>query len=114
VVTKLSHENLVFVFDYGLVKGQGYLAMEFVEGKTLTDLWNRCAQRSVGFPLGISLFVVSELCAGLGYAHRDGRLRLVHRGRLTLQRDALLHRRGEADRLRPGQVEEQDRRPPPA
>ena len=53
--------------------------MEFVEGKTLTELWNRCAMRGVGFPVGTSLFIVSELCAGLGYAHRTGDLRLVHR-----------------------------------
>jgi eukaryotic-like serine/threonine-protein kinase len=79
VVTRLSHENLVFVFDYGVVKNQGYLAMEFVEGKTLTELWNRCALRGVGFPVGISLHIVGELCAGLGYAHRTGDLSLVHR-----------------------------------
>ena len=79
IVTKLSHENLVFVFDYGVVGTQGYLAMEFVEGKTLTELWNRCALRAIGFPVGLSLFIVSELCAGLGYAHRTGDLRLVHR-----------------------------------
>jgi eukaryotic-like serine/threonine-protein kinase len=79
VVTKLSHENLVFVFDYGVVSGQGYLAMEFLEGKTLTELWNRCAQRGVGFPIGTSLFLVSELCAGLGYAHRARDMKLVHR-----------------------------------
>jgi serine/threonine protein kinase len=79
VVTKLSHENLVFVFDYGVVSGQGYLAMEFLEGKSLTELWNRCAQRGVGFPIGTSLFIVSELCAGLGYAHRARDMQLVHR-----------------------------------
>jgi eukaryotic-like serine/threonine-protein kinase len=79
VVTKLSHENLVFVFDYGLVRNQGYLAMEFVQGKTLTELWNRCAHTGIGFPVGVSLFLVSELVAGLGYAHGLGDLRLVHR-----------------------------------
>ena len=79
VVTKLSQENLVFVFDYGVVGQQGYLAMEFVQGRTLTELWNRCARRTVGFPLGISLFIVSELCTGLGYAHSTADLRLVHR-----------------------------------
>jgi serine/threonine protein kinase len=79
VVTKLTHDNLVYVFDFGVVSGQGYLAMEFVEGKTLTEVWNRCAMRGVGFPVGLSLFAASELCSGLGYAHRAGDLRLVHR-----------------------------------
>ena len=79
VVTKLTHDNLVYVFDFGVVSGQGYLAMEYVEGKTLTEVWNRCAMRGVGFPVGLSLFAASELCSGLGYAHRAGDLRLVHR-----------------------------------
>ncbi|HEY0706641.1 MAG TPA: serine/threonine-protein kinase, partial [Polyangia bacterium] len=79
VVTKLTHDNLVYVFDFGVVAGQGYLAMEFVEGKTLTEVWNRCAMRAVGFPIGLSLFAASELCSGLGYAHRAGDLHLVHR-----------------------------------
>jgi serine/threonine protein kinase len=79
VVTKLSHENLVFVFDFGIVKRQGYLAMEYVQGKTLTEVWNRCALRAVPFPIGVSLFFIGELTAGLGYAHGLQGLNLVHR-----------------------------------
>jgi eukaryotic-like serine/threonine-protein kinase len=79
VVTQLSHENLVYVFDFGIVDRKGYLAMEYVAGKTLTELWNRCAQRRVGFPTGVSLFLAGELLAALAYAHRAGGLSLVHR-----------------------------------
>ncbi len=79
IVTRLSHENLVYVFDFGLVRSRGYLAMEYVAGKTLTETWNRCAARGVAFPFGVSLLLVSELTAGLGYAHRLGGLDLVHR-----------------------------------
>lgn len=79
VVTKLSHENLVYVFDFGVVGEQGYLAMEYLRGKTLAELWNRCAIRKVGFPLSVSLHVVSEIAAGLAYAHGLERFDLVHR-----------------------------------
>ncbi len=80
VVTRLTHENLVYVFDYGVAQGaQGYLAMEFVEGRTLTEVWNRCAKRGVGFPFGVSMYLISELVAGLAYAHRTGDMGLVHR-----------------------------------
>src|SRR5687767_3994994 len=54
VVTQLSHENLVYVFDFGIVDRQGYLAMEYVAGKPLTEIWNRCAARRVGFPSGVA------------------------------------------------------------
>ncbi len=79
VVTKLSHENLVFVFDFGIVKRQGYLAMEYVPGKTLTEVWNRCAVRSLAFPQGVSLFLVGELASALGYAHGLQGMHLIHR-----------------------------------
>ncbi len=79
VVTKLSQENLVYVFDFGIQDRQGYLAMEYVPGKTLTEVWNRCAHMRVGFPSGVALYLISELLAGVGYAHRLEGLNLVHR-----------------------------------
>ncbi len=96
VVTKLSHENLVYVFDFGLFpahtaanktaeQGPGsggdsaYLAMEYLRGKTLTEMWNRCALKRVGVPVGVSLYIVAEIAAGLGYAHTLPDVSLVHR-----------------------------------
>ncbi len=79
LVTQLSHDGLVYVFDFGVVNRRGYLAMEYVAGKTLTEVWNRCAEEKVGLPTGLVLYLVSELVAALGYAHRAGGLALVHR-----------------------------------
>jgi serine/threonine protein kinase len=79
LVTQLTHENLVYVFDFGIADRKGYLAMEYVPGKTLTEVWNRCAANKVGFPTSVALFLISELTAALGYAHRAGSLALVHR-----------------------------------
>src|SRR3954471_18290710 len=79
VVTQLTHENLVYVFDFGIVDRKGYLAMEYVPGKTLTEVWNRCAQRRIGFPTGVSLFLAGEVLSALAYAHKAGGLGLVHR-----------------------------------
>jgi len=79
VVTQLTHENLVYVFDFGIADRKGYLAMEYVPGKTLTEVWNRCASNKVGFPTGVALFIINELVHALGYAHKTGNLSLVHR-----------------------------------
>lgn len=79
VVTKLSHENLVYVFDFGVQDRQGYLAMEYVQGKTFTEAWNRCAVKHTGFPTGVAIYLIGELVAALGYAHRLDNLNLVHR-----------------------------------
>jgi serine/threonine protein kinase len=79
VVVKLSHGNLIPVFDAGQVDGELFLAMDFVEGKDLRAVWNRCAHKGVAFPVDVAVFLIKELCRGLGYAHSFGDLRLVHR-----------------------------------
>jgi eukaryotic-like serine/threonine-protein kinase len=79
VVVRLSHGNLVGVFDAGQVKGEIYLAMDFIEGKDLRAVWNRCAQKGVAFPLPVAVHIVKELVRGLGYAHSFEGLKLVHR-----------------------------------
>jgi serine/threonine-protein kinase len=79
VVTKLSHENLVYVFDFGIHERQGYLAMEYVQGKSITETWNRCAARRDGFPIGMSIYYIAELVSALWYASNVDGLGLVHR-----------------------------------
>jgi serine/threonine protein kinase len=79
VVVKLSHGNLIPVFDAGQVGGELFLAMDFVEGRDLRALWNRCAKKQVAFPIDIAVYIVKELCRGLAYAHHFPDLELVHR-----------------------------------
>ncbi len=79
VVTKLSHECLVYVFDFGIQERQGFLAMEYVQGKSITETWNRCATRRDGFPIGLSLHYIGELVSALWYAANVDGLGLVHR-----------------------------------
>ncbi|HEY3354833.1 MAG TPA: protein kinase [Polyangia bacterium] len=79
VVVKLTHGNLVPVFDAGQFEGELYLAMEFIEGKDLRAVWNKCAQKGIAFPVDIAVHLTKEVCRGLDYAHSFGGLELVHR-----------------------------------
>ncbi|ACY17448.1 serine/threonine-protein kinase [Haliangium ochraceum] len=79
VVVQLSHGNLIPVFDAGQVGGEVFLAMEFIEGRDLRAVWNRCAKKQVAFPLDVAVYIVKELCRGLSYAHSFRDLKLVHR-----------------------------------
>ena len=79
VVVKLSHGNLIPVFDAGVVGGEMFLAMDFVEGRDLRAVWNRCAKKQVAFPIDVAVYIVKELCRGLAYAHAFPDLHLVHR-----------------------------------
>src|SRR5262245_10380009 len=71
-VGRLRHINIVTIFDVGEHENQPFIAMEYVEGETLYDLIKRRAP----IPLNRKIQLMSELSAGLQYAHRAG---IVHR-----------------------------------
>lgn len=79
IVVNLSHGNVIPVFDAGVTHGEMFLAMDFVEGRDLRAVWNRCAKKQVAFPIDVAVHVVKELCRGLHYAHTLSDLELVHR-----------------------------------
>jgi serine/threonine-protein kinase len=80
----LTHSNIVQVLDLGLAGGRYFLVLELVDGWDLGHVLQR--GKNVGFPLppGLGLFVVTEVCRALAYAHAkrglDGLpLGIVHR-----------------------------------
>ncbi len=84
VCARLSHPNIVQVFDFGEQDGELYMAMEYVEGTTGSRLIRAAAARAEEIPLDVCLHVGLSLLRGLDYAHNlrddDGRpLSLVHR-----------------------------------
>ena len=71
-VARLSHPNIVAVFDQGSDGQYLYLAMEYVPGRTLRSLL-----RDRGwFPWGEALEIMDPILAGLAAAHQAG---IVHR-----------------------------------
>ncbi len=79
VVVRLSHGNLVPVFDAGMVESELYLAMDYIDGKDLRAVWNRCAKKGIAFPVDVAVHIARELSRGLHYAHNFGNIKLVHR-----------------------------------
>ena len=72
-VARLSHPNVVTVFDQGADGRTLYLAMEHVPGRTLRDLLNERGQLSPREALDIMDGVLAGLAAAhdAGMAHRD-------------------------------------------
>jgi serine/threonine-protein kinase len=68
----LSHPNIVTLFDIGEEGGIPYLAMEFVEGETISSL----LERGVRFPPEKVIGLVSQVAAAVDYAHGKG---VIHR-----------------------------------
>jgi serine/threonine-protein kinase len=69
---KLSHPNLVNVFDQGSDSGTTYLVMEYVPGITLRDALNEYGP----LPTLRALEMLAQILSGLAAAHRAG---ILHR-----------------------------------
>lgn len=84
LAARVQHRNVVQVFDLGQVGEELYMAMEYVEGTDLSRLLRSSVSRKLRIPVWLSIHIISEVLAGLSYAHqlRDekGRsLEIVHR-----------------------------------
>ncbi|MFI5288780.1 MAG: PEGA domain-containing protein [Polyangia bacterium] len=88
ISVQLNHANICQIFDLGKVEDSYFIALEFVHGKDLRAIFDRCKQKPVdgltAMPIAQAAFVVMKACEGLDYAHnkRDangGDLNLVHR-----------------------------------
>jgi len=68
----LSHPNIVTIYDIGAQDDLHYIAMEYLEGRTLEDL----IKRRVQFSYKIIASIITQICTALQYAHEQG---IVHR-----------------------------------
>jgi serine/threonine-protein kinase len=66
----LNHQNIAHIYAINEVDGQMFLAMEFIEGKTLDELTDS------PLPLDTAIDYATQISAGLQAAHEKG---IVHR-----------------------------------
>lgn len=66
----LSHANIVQVYDLGKVGEDYFISMEFINGVNLRDIVYRCREGNRPIPPELALYIMSEICKGLDYAHR--------------------------------------------
>lgn len=71
-VAKLNHPNIVAVYDWGPHDDTYYIAMELVEGESLSEILT--ADGTIGAPDAVA--ITGAVGAALGYAHQNG---IVHR-----------------------------------
>jgi serine/threonine protein kinase len=69
---RLTHPNIVAVFDYGETNDLAYIVMEFVDGPSLKMLLDREER----FALADTVRVMDDLLVGLQFSHERG---VVHR-----------------------------------
>lgn len=69
---RLSHPNIVTIYDVGKSGEIAYIAMEFLQGRELRDILNDGKR----MPVEQVINVVAQVAQGLAYAHENG---IVHR-----------------------------------
>ncbi len=84
LLAHLSHPHIPQVYELDEAEGQWYLAMEWVDGPTVADLYRAGARMGHVMPMSVALGLLHGVAEGLHHAHerRDkaGRpLRIVHR-----------------------------------
>jgi phosphate/phosphite/phosphonate ABC transporter binding protein len=83
-ISRLSHPNVVQIFELGEDKGTFFIAMEYVPGASLRELMRSAALSDRPIPLDVAISLMVQACAGSHAAHEltdpDGKpLGLVHR-----------------------------------
>jgi serine/threonine protein kinase len=69
---RLSHPNIVTVYEYGEDNGTAFIAMEYVEGRNLRE----AMANNERFPLEAVVNIIKGILDGLAYAHGKG---VIHR-----------------------------------
>lgn len=69
---RLSHQNIVTLFDVGVEDNRHFIAMEFLEGRPLNDVLREKGK----LPVSEALTIIKQLCLALDYAHQKS---VVHR-----------------------------------
>ncbi len=95
---RLTHSNVVSVFDIGVGDNTYFIVMEYVDGADLKQVIEY--QKKLGWPMPVEVacLIVRNICQGLEYAHQlpdaDGEpLNIVHRD--VNPANVLITRQGE-------------------
>ena len=84
ISVQLNHANIVQIHELGKHDESYYIAMEYVSGKDVRHLLERCRKRREVMPTAQAVFITTKICEGLDHAHRkkDARgmpLNIIHR-----------------------------------
>ena len=108
-VASLKHENIVRIYDIEELYRTIFIVMEYLEGEPL----DHTLSKTLRLPLSRALAILIQVCAALGYAHKQG---IVHQdikpGNIFIQADdrakivdfGLASPRGASDPNLPGTV----------
>ena len=80
----LQHENIIRTYDFGKMKRDYFIAMEYLFGRNLKSVIGTLKKKNRLFDLELVLQIISCVCIGLDYAHtlknfQGQPLNIIHR-----------------------------------
>lgn len=93
----LRHPNIVELVEAGVIKGEPFLVLEFIDGPGIRDLAEEHRERGEPIDIRLTLSLLEGACQGLAYAHElvdewGTPLELVHRD--VCPQNLMVNRRG--------------------
>ena len=84
IAARLDHPNIVRIYDLGEVKGQYFIAMEYIAGEDLASVIQQCKRMKLPVPVEFAVEAVLGAAEALHFAHdleddQGNKLNLVHR-----------------------------------
>lgn len=85
IVERLTHPSIVRVYELGAEGSRLFMAMEFLNGQSLWQLWAACRERAIRLRYDVLAYIGARVAEGLHHAHelREERgsesLNIVHR-----------------------------------
>lgn len=85
IAARMDHDNIARFYEVGRLDGAYFIAMEYIEGRSLRELLVTANKAGEPLPLAVILSMVCQLCEALEYLHnrRDDNsgthLGLIHR-----------------------------------
>jgi serine/threonine protein kinase len=70
IMVQLHHGNIVGVLELADHDGELYIVMDYLPGRDLKAVIHRLRQRRTLMPPDLALWLISEVCSALDYAHR--------------------------------------------
>jgi serine/threonine-protein kinase len=85
LVSRLNHPGIVSILEVGMWRGVHFIAMEYVHGRSLSNIWSTAAREQMPIPLVIGAEVVRNMALALDHAHHA-------RDEATGREVAIIHR----------------------
>jgi eukaryotic-like serine/threonine-protein kinase len=69
LAAKLDHPNIVRIYDLGEIDQQYFMAMEYLPGEDLREIFRQAAEARVRVPIDVACWIGHEAAVALDFAH---------------------------------------------